>query len=83
MSFANAWMLVGLAAVAVPIILHLLNRRRAKDVDWGAMLSALCGKEDSIGQTSALQRSIRLILIPKRSISISNNKSFFRFLLLF
>ncbi len=30
-------MLIGLAAVAIPIIIHLLNRRRARVVDWGAM----------------------------------------------
>lgn len=30
-------MLFGLVAVAIPIIIHLLNRRRARMVDWGAM----------------------------------------------
>jgi hypothetical protein len=33
----NPWMLVGLAALAVPIVIHLLNRRRYDVVDWGAM----------------------------------------------
>ena len=37
MTFLNWFMLIGLAAVAIPIIIHLLNRRRAKLVDWGAM----------------------------------------------
>ncbi|MFW6132272.1 MAG: BatA domain-containing protein [Planctomycetota bacterium] len=37
MGFYNIFMLIGLAAVAVPIVIHLLNRRRAKVVDWGAM----------------------------------------------
>ena len=30
-------MLFGLVAVAIPIIIHLLNRQRATIVDWGAM----------------------------------------------
>jgi hypothetical protein len=31
------WMLAGLAVLAVPPIIHLLNRRRHDVVDWGAM----------------------------------------------
>src|SRR4029077_4021812 len=30
-------MLLGLAGLAIPIIIHLLNRRRYDIVDWGAM----------------------------------------------
>ena len=37
MTFLNAIMLFGLAAVAIPIIIHILNRRRARVVDWAAM----------------------------------------------
>src|SRR5690242_10176797 len=33
----NLLMLCGLAGVAIPIIIHLLNRRRYNVVDWGAM----------------------------------------------
>src|SRR6516225_3127978 len=33
----SPWILVGLAALAIPIIIHLLNRRRYDVVDWGAM----------------------------------------------
>ena len=29
--------MLGLIAIAIPILIHLLNRRRAKTVDWGAM----------------------------------------------
>ncbi len=36
-TFLNWAMLAGLAAVAIPILIHLLNRRRATVVDWGAM----------------------------------------------
>jgi len=37
MNFLNPIMLFGLAAVAVPIIIHLLNRRRFQKVVWAAM----------------------------------------------
>src|SRR5436190_13736213 len=33
----NLWMLLGLFALAVPIVLHLLQRRRFDTLDWGAM----------------------------------------------
>src|SRR5437870_5208405 len=37
MGFSFPLMLLGLAGVAIPIIIHLLNRRRFDVVDWGAM----------------------------------------------
>src|SRR5437588_3026259 len=35
--FLNILMLVGLAAVVIPPLIHLLSRRRYDVVDWGAM----------------------------------------------
>lgn len=35
--FTNPWMLLGLAGIALPIIAHLLSRRRYDVVEWGAM----------------------------------------------
>lgn len=35
--FANSALLWGLAAASVPIILHLLNRRKFREVPWAAM----------------------------------------------
>src|SRR5215468_4242510 len=35
--FLNLLMLAGLAAVVIPPIIHLLNRRRFDVVEWGAM----------------------------------------------
>lgn len=37
MGFLNTMMLLGLVAVAIPPLIHLLNRRRFDVVDWGAM----------------------------------------------
>ena len=33
----NAAMLMGLAGASLPVIIHLLNRRRGPVIDWGAM----------------------------------------------
>ena len=35
--FLNPWMLLGAAAIASPILIHLLNKRRFKIVEWAAM----------------------------------------------
>lgn len=36
MEFVTPLMLVGLTGIAIPILIHLFNRRSAKVVDWGA-----------------------------------------------
>lgn len=33
----NPWMLLGLMGIAIPILVHLLSRRKQDVVDWGAM----------------------------------------------
>src|SRR6185437_10126988 len=35
--FLNPLMLLGLSAIVIPPLIHLLNRRRYEMVDWGAM----------------------------------------------
>jgi hypothetical protein len=35
--FTNPWLLMGLAGIALPVIAHLLSRRRFDVVAWGAM----------------------------------------------
>ena len=37
MSFLNPALLMGAFALAIPIIVHLLNRRRFKRIKWAAM----------------------------------------------
>jgi len=37
MSFLSPMVLAGLAAIGVPILIHLLNRFRVRTTDWGAM----------------------------------------------
>ena len=45
MSFLNPILLAGLAAVSVPIILHLLNRRKFQPMRWAAMRFLQAGLE--------------------------------------
>lgn len=37
MLFFNPWLLIGLAGVLIPVILHLIRSQAAKPYDWGAM----------------------------------------------
>jgi hypothetical protein len=37
MLFLNPWLLLGLAGVAIPILIHLVRQQAAKPVEWGAM----------------------------------------------
>ncbi len=37
MTFLNPLLLAGLAAIAAPIIIHLLMRRKVKRINWAAM----------------------------------------------
>ncbi len=37
MTFLTTSLLFGLAAIAIPIIIHLLNRSKPRPIDWGAM----------------------------------------------
>ena len=34
MAFAAPWMLVGLIGLAVPIVIHLIDRSRSAPLDW-------------------------------------------------
>ena len=36
-AFLNPYLLYGLGGAAIPILIHLFNRRRFKTVLWGAM----------------------------------------------
>ncbi len=37
MLFLHPWLLIGLAGVVLPILIHLVRRQAAKPIDWGAM----------------------------------------------
>ncbi|WP_035616232.1 BatA and WFA domain-containing protein [Haloferula sp. BvORR071] len=58
MTFLQSWMLWGLFAASIPIIIHLLNRRRHKTVMWAAMQFLLKATRESRGK-----KKLRHILI--------------------
>ncbi|MBK1828961.1 PA14 domain-containing protein [Haloferula rosea] len=37
MLFLSPWMLLGLAGISIPVLIHLVRKQAAKPVDWGAM----------------------------------------------
>ena len=41
MLFTHIFMLLGIAGIAIPVVIHLFNRRQAKVIDWGAMIFLL------------------------------------------
>lgn len=66
MMFRNLIMLAGFSALAVPIIIHLLNRRQAKLVDWGAMqflLASLTTRKRHIMIEEIILMAIRCLLL--------------------
>lgn len=38
MEFFTPWMLLGLGAIAIPVLIHLFNRKSAQVVQWGAFM---------------------------------------------
>ncbi|MFT5125374.1 MAG: hypothetical protein ACI9TH_000814 [Kiritimatiellia bacterium] len=65
MLFLNIGLALGLAAIAIPIIIHLLNRKSAKDIDWGAMrflLESLATRSRRIQLEEALLMACRCLL---------------------
>ncbi len=64
MSFLNPILLFGLAAVAVPIIIHFLNRRKFQKVVWAAMRFL----QASVEQNQKRMRIEDLILLALRCL---------------
>jgi hypothetical protein len=62
MFFLNPWLLLGLGAVAVPIIIHLTGRRRYKTVSWAAMDFLL----ESHRETARRLKLYQLLLLAAR-----------------
>lgn len=51
MTFLQPLLLIGLPLVALPIIIHLINLRRHRTVDWGAMMFLLQATQQKSGRT--------------------------------
>lgn len=65
MLFLNMALAAGLSAVVIPIILHLLNRKSSKSMDWGAMqflVESLATRSRRIQLEEALLMACRCLL---------------------
>ena len=60
-------MLWGLLAVSIPVIIHLLNRRRFRTVEWGAMQFLLKATKESRGK----KRLKHFLILLMRSLAIA------------
>lgn len=71
--FINPWMLAGLAGVALPVLAHLLSRRKYDTVDWGAMQFLEIGRSARrrIRLEELLLLALRMSLIALIAIALS------------
>ena len=74
MSFINQALLYGLAGISIPIILHLLNRRSAKQIEWGAMqflLDSVESRKRRIQLEEALLLAARCLLFGLVALAVA------------
>jgi len=65
MLFLNPYLLLGLAGIAIPVIIHLFNRHNAREVKWGAMrflLDSLMSRRRSLLLEEMLLLAARCLL---------------------
>jgi hypothetical protein len=66
LEFANPGLLAGLAATSIPIVIHLLNRRKFREMPWAAMqflLAAIRKNQRRVRIEQWLLLAIRTLLI--------------------
>jgi hypothetical protein len=70
---ANPLMLLGLLGVAIPVVVHLLNRRRAQVIDWGAMQFLDIGRRArrKIQLTDVLLLGGRMLLLGLVAVAVA------------
>lgn len=71
--FINPWMLAGLAGISLPILAHLLSRRKYDVVDWGAMQFLEIGRNARrrIRLEELLLLALRMSLIALIALALS------------
>ena len=67
MQFLQASLLYGLFALSIPVIIHLLNRRRFRTVQWAAMQFLLKATRESRGK----KRLKQIIILTCRALAIA------------
>ena len=74
MEFMNIWMLLGLLGVAVPILIHLLNRRSGRTIDWGAfrfLLTSMLRRRRRVLLEDALLMACRCLVIALLALALA------------
>ncbi|MEO0417184.1 MAG: BatA domain-containing protein, partial [Verrucomicrobiota bacterium] len=74
MSFLNIALTLGLLGILIPILIHLLNRRSSKVVDWGAMnflLESLAIRNRRIQLEEALLMATRCLLVGLLALALA------------
>ncbi len=74
MTFLNPILLIGLAGVAIPVLIHLLNRRRARVVQWGAMrflLEAMASQNRRIRIEEIILLAMRCLLVALLAMALA------------
>lgn len=73
MEFINPWMLFGLAGISLPVIAHLLNRRKFTVVPWGAMQFLQLGKRSRrrMRLEELLLLAMRILMVALIALAVS------------
>ncbi len=74
MTFLNSFILAGLVAVSIPVIIHLFNRRKAKVIEWGAMqflLDSLIHRKRRVLIEEAILMALRCLLLAALVLAIA------------
>jgi hypothetical protein len=67
-------MLLGIAGIAVPVIIHLLNRRQAKIIEWGAMvflLDSLLSRRRRVLLEEILLLAVRSLIVALVALALA------------
>lgn len=74
MHFLNPYLLIALAGVAIPVIIHLFNRRHAREINWGAMrflLGSLLKRRRNLLLEEMLLLATRCLLVGAAVLAIA------------
>lgn len=74
MLFLNTALILGALGIAIPIVIHLLNRRSSRVIDWGAMnflLESLAIRNRRIQLEEALLMATRCLLVGLLALALA------------
>lgn len=74
MLFLNPWLLLALAGVSIPVIIHLVRRQAAKPVEWGAMrflMDTLSERRRRMEWEDLLLMAARCLLVALAALAVA------------